>query len=158
MVAAGDPIYASDVNLSAAVGTGTSTPNGMTTSTSFTQTLTSVSVVGASFVAPTSGIVAVFVKAVASNNTAGSYSIVDFEVRQGAVVGSGTVVRAATDNTAGVLQSTTVNGQGTIVSSDLITGLTAGASYNVTPVYKIAGGGSTASFNRRQAMVLPQLG
>lgn len=158
MVASGDPVNASDITLYSSVAVGLSTPSGTTTSLTFTAALTGVGVVGVGFIAPPSGIVAVFAKATLSNNTAGSYAILDFEIRQGAVVGSGTVVRAASENTAGVHQSVTANGQSTVTASDVITGLTPGAGYNIAPMYHIAGGGSTASFNRRQVMVLPQLG
>jgi hypothetical protein len=158
MVASGDPVNASDITLYSSVAGAASSASGTTTSTAYTAALTGLAVTGVGFIAPPSGIVAVLCKAVVNNNTAGSYSIIDFEIRQGAVVGAGTIVRGATDNTAGVHQSTTVNGQGTVTSSDLITGLTPGAGYNIQMMHKLAGGGSTASFNRRQVMVLPQLG
>jgi hypothetical protein len=139
-----------------AAATGGSTDTGTTTSGTFVTSLSAgTATAGVAFIAPPSGRVLVLCKSAASNNTAGDYSVMDFQVRQGATINSGTVVRATNENTAGVFQSSTANNQGTIVASDLVTGLTPGAAYNVTMAFR-QGNGGTASFNRRQAIVTPQ--
>jgi hypothetical protein len=137
-------------------GTYASTDESTTTSTSFVTSLTGgTAVTGMAFVSPPSGMVFVTARAAARNGTANSYAILDFQVRTGSVLNSGTIFRAANENTAGVIQSTTADLQATIVSSDLVVGLTPGVSYNVTLAFH-AGTSGTAKYNRRQAIVLPQ--
>jgi hypothetical protein len=139
------------------VATGGNTDTGSTTSTSFVTALTGATnnSWGVAFIAPPSGTVLVSVKAAASNATANDYALLDFQVRQGTTINSGTVVRATNDNTAGIIRSGTAGLQATIVGSDVVTGLTPGSAYNVTLAYRASGTGA-ASYNRRQAIVLPQ--
>jgi hypothetical protein len=131
------------------------TANGTTTSGSFVTSLTTSGAHGVAFIAPPSGTVAVHVRSAAQSDTAGSYSLLDFQVRTGDIVNSGTVVRAASENTAGIIRSSTAALQATIVSGDIVSGLTPGADYNVTLAYHVGSGG-TSTYNRRHVMVTAQ--
>jgi hypothetical protein len=139
------------------VATGGNTDTGTTTSTSYVNSLTGATnnVWGVAFIAPPSGTVMVSCKAAAANATAGDYALMDFQIRTGATPNLGSVIRNANDNTAGIIRSSTASLQATIVSSDVVTGLTPGTQYNVTLSYRSSSGG-TVSYNRRQAIVLPQ--
>lgn len=128
--------------------------NGTTTSTSFTNTLTTTGIHGIAFVAPPSGEVNVIGRATAANSIAGSYAVLDFEVRQGPAVGSGTVVRASDNFEACFVQAATAGNQGPAVTTALVSGLTPGSVYNAALTYQIATSG-TASYNRRHIIVTP---
>lgn len=133
-----------------------STTLGNTTSTSFVNSLTTTGVHGLAFVAPPSGRVDVVGRAGGGSATVGQYSLLDFEVRQGATPGSGTVFRAADNNTASVFMSSTSGGQGPLSFSTLVTGLTPGAVYNASLTYASSSGSSSATFNRRYISVRPK--
>jgi hypothetical protein len=136
--------------------TGGNGDTGTTTNTSFITALSGGTASwGVAFIAPPSGRVLVTCKAAAFNNTANSYAVLDFQVRLGSTVNAGTIFRNVSEDTAGVIRSGVANQQCTIVASDVISGLTPGAVYNVTLGYHAAVSG-TASFNRRQAIVIPQ--
>lgn len=139
------------------VATGGNTDTGTTASTSFVTALTGATnnTWGVAFIAPPSGTVMVMCRAAAANATANDYALLDFQVRQGTTINSGTVVRATNDNTAGIIRSGTAGLQATIVAADVVTGLTPGSAYNVTLAYRSSSGG-TVSYNRRQALVTPQ--
>lgn len=131
--------------------TGEQTANsGTTTSTSFTATLTGATTAQRAFVAPTSGRVKVDWKATLSNSGANA-TLCGFEVRSGSVLGSGSVVTAAADAAAVRNDSTVIEGFGT---HRLITGLTAGASYNAQLMFRVAAG--TGTFQHLFITVTPQ--
>lgn len=142
-----------------AITTGTASGSGTTASTGFTNTLGGSApyngIHGVTFVAPPSGVVAVFAKVTAGSGTAGQYTVIDFEIKTGSTIGSGTTVRSPNEGTAGVHQSATANSQGTLLSMDTVTNLTPGTVYNAAIVYH-GTGGATSSINRRNIMVLPQ--
>lgn len=139
-----------------AANTYSSTDTGTTTSATFVTSLSvGTAATGVTFIAPASGIVAVIARAAASNDTAGSYALMDFQVREGSTLNAGSVFRAANENTAGIIRSSTANLQATIVSTDRVNGLVPGNPYNVTLAFHVGSGG-TASYNRRHALVLPQ--
>lgn len=131
-----------------------STTNGTTASATFVNTLTTTGIHGTSFVVPPSGSVMVIATATGSNNTAGSFAIMDWEIRIGGTPGSGVVWRAANENTAAVVQSGTANNQAPMCSMGIATGLTAGSTYNACLVYH-TGSGGTAQYNRRHIIVVP---
>lgn len=133
-----------------------STTLGNTTSTSFTNSLTTTGVHGIAFVAPPSGRVEVIGRSGGGSATVGQYSLLDFEVRQGSTPGSGTVFRAADNNTASVFMSSTSGGQGPLNFSTAVTGLTPGAVYNASLTYATSVGTSSATFNRRYIAVYPR--
>lgn len=128
---------------------------GQTASTSWTNSLTSTGIHGVAFVAPQSGIVLVTGRSVVRNNTIALYAHLDFEVKSGSTVGSGSTFRGPDDATAGVQQSAVANNQGTVVTSDLVTGLTPGGLYNAALTYKATTSG-TAGYTRRHITVIPQ--
>jgi hypothetical protein len=132
-----------------------STTNGTYASGSYGNSLTTTGIHGVAFIAPPSGKIQIIGRAMGGNNNAGSYTQLDYEVRQGSTVGSGTVVRTTNNNTAGIHQSATASAQGTIVTGGLFSGLTPGAAYNACLTYA-TGGAGTASYNRRQIAVYPQ--
>jgi hypothetical protein len=131
-----------------------STTNGTYASGSYGNSLTTTGIHGVAFIAPPSGKIQIIGRAMGGNNNAGSYTQLDYEVRQGSTVGSGTVVRT-NNNTAGIHQSATASAQGTIVTGGLFSGLIPGAAYNACLTYA-TGGAGTASYNRRQIAVYPQ--
>jgi hypothetical protein len=143
-----------------AITTGTASGSGTTGSTGFTNNLGGSppysGIHGVTFVAPPSGVVAVWAKVTAGNATAGQYTVIDFEIKTGSTIGSGTTVRSPNEGTAGVHQSATANSQGTLVSFDTVTNLTPGTVYNAAIVYHTTGSSTTSSINRRNIMVLPQ--
>jgi hypothetical protein len=105
---------------------------------------------GLAFTAPSSGRVTVTIGAAMAGGTAATFCLMGFQVRTGAVVGSGTIVVAVNDNDT--LGST---GTEDMAASrvTLVTGLTAAASYNVQCLYKVLSGGGTAFFARRNVIV-----
>lgn len=131
-----------------------STTNGTTASATFVNSLTTTGIHGTTFVAPPSGAVFCIATCVAANDTAGDYSVMDWEVRIGSTIGSGAVWRAADENTAAVVQSAVANNQGSLTSMGIASGLTAGTTYNACLVYHRATGG-TSSYDRRHIVVMP---
>lgn len=112
------------------------------------------SIFGVAFVGPPSGKVLVMGRALAGTSTAAGYVFLDFEIKTGATIGSGSTFRGPNDLTSSVFQSSTASQQGTLAPSDLVTGLTPGALYNAALVYRSSVG--TGAFNRRWITVLPQ--
>lgn len=115
---------------------------------------TSPGIFGVAFVAPPSGKVFVAGRALAGTTTVSAYSFLDFEIKTGATIGSGTIFRAVNDVTSSVFQSAVASQQGPLNITDLVTGLTPGAQYNACLVYRVSAG--TGAFNRRHITVLPQ--
>ena len=136
---------------SGATTNGTATPG----NTSFFTSLTTTGIHGVVFTAPASGVVVVNGRAVGGNGTAGGFILLDFEVRQGDTIGSGSVVRAAGQATASVFQSSSAGQQSTLVTGDRVTGLTPGEQYNASLAYASGTSGQTLTLNRRHIMVRP---
>jgi hypothetical protein len=132
-----------------------STANGSISSGTFSNSLASTGIHGVAFIAPPSGKIQIIGRAVGRNTTVSQYALLDYEVRQGSSIGSGTLARTTNNNTAGVHQSAVASAQGTVVTGGLLTGLTPGAAYNACLTYA-TGGTGTADFNRRQIAVYPQ--
>lgn len=126
--------------------------SGTTTSAAFTATLTGGTTCSFTFVAPPSGKVQVFNTATMENNTTAFSAVMDFELRTGGVVGSGTVIHAATDDT-----SNSIGGaQNALVSKTVeavITGLTSGSTYNIRQMFRSSSG--TSTFQRKRLTVVP---
>lgn len=127
-----------------------------TPGTTFTNTLgtTSPAIFGVAFVGPPSGKVLVMGRCLAGCSAVNGYSFLDFEIKTGATIGSGSTFRGPNDLTCSVFQSSTANQQGTVAPSDLVTGLVPGDPYNAALVYRVGSG--TGLFNRRWITVLPQ--
>jgi hypothetical protein len=133
----GEPVAASDVE------------DTSDTSTSTAYTTADMTACGTSFVAAPSGKALVHISARIDNSGATS-CFVSFEVRQGGVVGSGTVDLAADDTRAiKILQINQIMGGGTFT----VTGLTAGNTYNVQMMHRVTGG--TGTLENRHIVVEP---
>lgn len=105
---------------------------------------------GLSFVAPSSGRVLVTIGAAMDGTVSDTYSTMGFQIRTGAVVGSGTIVRAANDDDVIAHQGLSDFAGG---RTTLVTGLTAATTYNVQSLYKLLNGTGTAFFARRNVIV-----
>lgn len=121
------------------------------TATTFGVTSTSGTYIdcGVAFVAPMSGRVNIIYNA-QSSNTTGVSTFVSPVIREGATIGSGTVVSAASDDDAIIVQSSNEHRSG---ASRLVSGLTAGSTYNVRLEHRVSGG--TGIVRRRTVTVEP---
>lgn len=126
---------------------------GTITSTSFTGDRTgTANEAGIAFVAPSSGKVKVHISCGLFNSGAGSFNVASYEVRSGAVIGSGTVVVAADVGRGLQMYGTSETRFG---SEFLVEGLSAGASYNARMMYLTQSG--TMSVDRPGIIVTPCL-
>lgn len=123
-------------------------------------------VVGTTFIAPTSGAVLVLWSARMDANTAGGTNhrvLVSVKVSSGSVIGSGTVVSPAADDsalesvewTAATVAVGTTRMQAAMYRP--VTGLTPGQTYNVVVQKKCAVSGMAANVYNRTVDVLPIL-
>jgi len=123
--------------------------SGTTTSVTFTPTLTGGTACGLTFIAPTSGRVLVSNSCRLLNSGAND-SYCGWFMRTGSSIGSGTTV-VATSNNRSVQHNGTVNSsQG---KTRLVTGLTAGDTYNVQQEFKVSAG--TGTFAEKDLSVNP---
>ncbi len=130
----------------------TGVTDGTTTSTSFTNSLTTTTTRGVAFTAGDSGKVFVAGSANVRNNTASGYALLDFEVREGSTVGSGNIVRPSDENSCGLFQSDSASQQGpAVIVPTLVTGLVAGNLYNAVLTYRTLA--NIATYNRRKISV-----
>lgn len=118
---------------------------GTTSSTSYTSTLSGGTACSTTFVAPASGKVTVFISARISDGTGADLARMSFEVREGAVIGSGTVVSTADEPRAVAHTGTSAMQAG---NSFPVTGLTPGATYNVQQMFGTGGGTGTYSYKK----------
>lgn len=146
---AGQPLAASDLQMTMVSNADPTART--TTSTSFTTTLSPANICGISFVAPPSGKVLIICGAQCSNGSSPNIAQASFGIRQGDVVGSGTVFQASGD-------STTVTSIASVGASrgSPVTGLTPGTIYNVAMEHRAFSAG-TATFLNREVIVQPQL-
>lgn len=131
-----------------------STTVGTTTSTFFTNTLTTTGIHGVVFTSPPSGAVLVIGRATVWNNTAAQFCLLDFSIKQGNTIGSGGLIRGTDTNTAGVFQSSTANQEGEVIVTEIVTGLGSGNVLNAALEYEVVGSG-TLNCNRRNIIVVP---
>jgi hypothetical protein len=103
------------------------------------------------FTAPSSGRVLVYIWARLGNTDGTNRLFVSYQLREGSV--SGTIIRDAGDSTA-------VQGTPTAVTSygmpDLVDGLTAGGTYYIRTMHKVAGGAAVADIFDRRITVTPE--
>lgn len=146
-IAAGEKATAARINEEIGVAlSDTQLTSGTTTSTAFTATLTGGTACGVAFTAPPSG--KVFVMNTMQVGPSGGLALSTVRVRTGSSIGSGTdVVAASDDNT--VLCGSDMRG----TSTTLVTGLTAGSSYNVQQLFRVTAG--TGTFQRKTLVVKP---
>lgn len=153
-VAAGQKIRASYFNAVTASASDSTVVDGTTTSTSYTNTLTTTGVRGVAFVAPISGTVTVYFAALGRHATLAKSVAVDVEVKTGSTVGSGVLVRGSADITADVEQNAAAGQNLHHSGFAVVTGLTAGAAYNACITYKLIDAG-TGTFSCRNISVVP---
>lgn len=133
MAFTGDPVVAR------ASGFDQQNTAGTTTSTGYTPTLTGGTACGSAFIAPPSGVV--WIHNSCSIGPGGAiYNFCDFQIRNGGVVGSGTIFRAPLDATA--LRHADPNFVRATAVTPVI-GLTPGATYNVQQQFKVNSGTGT---------------
>ena len=137
-------------SLSTAAPTNTDATSRTTTSTSYTTTLTPATICGTAFTAPASGAV-LLLWAVESSSSGANFALTSVAVREGSSVGSGTSFLASSDDRTVRNNFTSSLRMGT---HHLVTGLTAGGSYNVAMEHR-AEGASTGTFSRREVTVVP---
>lgn len=151
-VAAGQKLRASDLAVAAA--SGIQTDSGTCASTTYTGTRTgTANVAGTAFTAPNSGNIRVDWAAGISITT-GGFVLVSFQIAQGSVIGSGSVVVAPSDNVQIQGTATSETSEATFYP---VSGLTGGSSYNVQLMYRIGGGATNSTINRPRVMVTPLL-
>lgn len=134
-----------------ALNTTTQNTSGTTTSTSYTATLTGGTACSLTFVAPPSGQVMVDNSCNLSNSLT-SGVLMGFEVRTGAVIGSGSVAFAASDNDSVSASGVANAGHRSTVSTP-VTGLTPGATYNVRQLFRVSAG--TGTYISKRLTVVP---
>lgn len=124
--------------------------SGSTTSTTYTATLTGSTTPQRAFVANQAGKVLIHWSAYMTHSIANGFCYMSFEIRDGASLGAGSVVVAASDTNAIINR---VSGAGSddaqYGSSKLITGLTPGNSYNIQGLYKLVTAGTLTVVARR---------
>lgn len=108
--------------------------------------------VGVAFVAPPSGTVMVHWRANLFNSDATTTGGASPQIREGAVVGSGTIFVAGTIDRTLTLTGTSGIDFG---ASSPISTLTPGMSYNAEMVHRRFAGAGTAQFARREVTVVP---
>lgn len=124
-----------------------------TTTTGYTETLSPAGLCGVAFIAPISGTVRIDWKADMSNATASALCAMSFNVRSGTVVGSGTLFLGASDDIAARNDNPSTGSTGLHDYScfSIVSGLTAGASYNVSLSQRTNAG--TLTVARRNVIV-----
>lgn len=123
-----------------------------TASAAYTTTLAPANVLGIDFIAPPSGIVSVEWGCRLNNSVSGNFTAATFQVAAGGVVGAGAVFLAASDDRAVTTDGNIFEGQS---RQARVTGLTAGATYNVAMYHRVGAG--TGSFTARDISVIPLL-
>lgn len=136
-----------------AVDTSWDTQNavGTTSSSSYTATLAGGTACGVAFVAPASGKVLIY--STTQIQAAGGNSFATVRVRTGGVVGSGVDFLAASDDNAQIVNSAGSLHRATATTP--VSGLTAGATYNVQQLFKNDAAALLTS-TRKNLVVVPQ--
>lgn len=107
--------------------------------------------VGTTFMAPTSGRVLILWRARIESNTANTRAAVSVAVRTGSTIGSGTSVSPADDDSAIETSQGTTGGPETRIQASchrVVSGLTAGDTYNVQMEHKMLSAGNLDIFSR----------
>jgi hypothetical protein len=163
MTTAGSKVLAADTPSVATAGGATAAGDTTFSSTSFASATVDGTVIGTTFIAPTSGSVLVLWSARMSADTGGGGHRVlcSVKVSTGSTIDSGSVVSPASDDSA--LETPETASGGTVGQSRLaagmwrvVTGLTAGSTYNVVIQQKVATA-LTGNMYQRDVAVLPIL-
>jgi hypothetical protein len=122
---------------------------GNVTSTSYVSTLSAGATCAMTFIAPATG--KVFVHNTCGVGPGGTiYDWCDFQIRSGGSIGSGTVFRSPSDNTA--IRHADSNIIHMTVTT-LISGLTPGSTYNLQQFFKVNSG--TGLFQDKEVIIQP---
>lgn len=105
-------------------------------------------------IAPPSGKVKISWSCGLTINNAAGFALMSWVFRTGATLGAGTVVQGASDSV--VCQNTGLTAENSYAQFFIMTGLTAGSSYNVSAAYRTTSG-HTGTFNRPKILVEPVL-
>lgn len=152
-VAAGQKLRASD--LSAPSASGVQTDSGTVTTATYTGTRTgTANVAGCAFIAPNSGNIMVLWAGGLSVSGSGGFVLVSFQIATGNIVGSGTVVQAPNDNIQIQGTASTETSESTFYP---VTGLSAGAAYNIQLMYRTISVSFTGTINRPRVAIMPML-
>jgi hypothetical protein len=130
----------------------TNNTDGNTASTSYLTNLATASFCGVAFVAPPSGKVTVLFATASYNPSANVDNKTAVQVAAGAVVGSGTVFYAASDNDM-ILTNVAANLATRQSSFMEVSGLTPGSTYNACMAHKVSAG--TGHWLFRTIKVIP---
>lgn len=106
---------------------------------------------GVAFTAPTSGRVLILWHAEMRADTADVRLLISVQVREGSVVGSGTITSAANDEDAAQTSQDVASASRAYLGASshrVVTGLTAGSSYNVRTMHKLSSAGTGDIFYR----------
>lgn len=136
---------------SQAVGTEDSSDTTQFSTAAGSYTTAGGNVVGTSFRLPMMGRAVISITAQMTNNTANAITFVTYEIREGSVIGSGTVVVAASDNNS-IVFSGPANSFCTPSRVHIFNGTPAG-QYNIRLLHKVNAG--TALIERRALIVQP---
>lgn len=148
---AGQKISADDLNALSPPTSATAGSSGYA-NTAATSYATLTGDPGVAFTAPASGKVLIHIRAALTGEAANIGAVASFEVRAGSTIGSGTVFLAAADDNSIAVPSNVSAEMGQMT---LVSGLTAGSSYNARMLYKRAGASSLGGFARRRILVTP---
>jgi hypothetical protein len=108
---------------------------------------------GVAFRAPNSGAVLILYSGRCANNTDGNVCLIAPVVRDGAVVGSGSTVLAASDDNSVRGQSANAGGASRGGSHVVVDGLAAGSQYNVRLEHRV--GANIGTIAARRVTVMP---
>lgn len=125
--------------------------SGTTTATGYTATLTGGTACSTLAVIPTSGKLIVHNTCQVSNNNAAGTALCAFEVRNGSVVGSGSVLYAASDDDAVNTAGNTSLDRKTVTV--YVGGLTPGITVNIRQVFRV--NNNTGTFFRKELIAQP---
>lgn len=135
-------------NAHGAAASDTQITAGTSTSGSFTATLTGGTAAGVVFTTPTSGLVVILYNTLMQNSGA-NFTYFSPQIRTGSTIGSGTIVAAASDDTALTHHGTNALRYG----GSQIMVLTALTVYNVQLLHRVTAG--TGTWSRKHVIVLP---
>jgi hypothetical protein len=127
--------------------------SGTTASAAYTATLTGGTTCSLTFVAPPSASVLVINSTNLENTSSANTALMAFEIRQGASIGAGTVVFAASDTEANTMGGSAGVGVHATVATPILTGLVAGNTFNCRQMFRTSAG--TGTFANKRLTIVP---
>lgn len=126
-----------------------------TTSSAYTPCAAAVADCGLVFVAPPSGVIEVSLSALMRSQVAAKYCRVDYNIRNGATIGAGTMVYSGDTSVGTCLMATVSTDFHRGAGFDVYSGLTPGATYNIYAVMASHDGVSNVSVAGTSLVVTP---